>query len=181
MPDIPNTSLSHVLKQQYHACLAMLREAIERCPQDQWDNTPHTNQFWQIAYHALYFAHLYSQVDEASFVPWKDHQADTQNPDGMGGPHPDSTLPIFPKQYTKGQVLEYWKFCDDSIDGFVDVLDLASPNSGFEWYKISKLEHQLVNIRHIQHHAAQLGDRLRAVADIGITWVGSGRRKKTPQ
>jgi hypothetical protein len=58
------------------------------------------------------------------------------------------------------------------VDEAVDGLDLASPQSGFPWYKVSKLEHQLVNIRHIQHHTAQLVDRLRAADDIGIKWVG---------
>jgi hypothetical protein len=37
---------------------------------------------------------------------------------------------------------------------------------------MSKLEHQFVNIRHIQLHGAQLADRLRSAADIGIKWVG---------
>jgi len=46
------------------------------------------------------------------------------------------------------------------------VLDLDSAESGFSWYQMSKLEHQLVNIRHIQHHGAQLADRLRSAADI---------------
>ena len=32
---------------------------------------------------------------------------------------------------------------------------------------MSKLEHQLVNLRHIQHHAAQLADRLRSAAMSG--------------
>ena len=54
----------------------------------------------------------------------------------------------------------------------MDALDLNSTESGFSWYRMSKLEHQLVNIRHIQHHGAQLADRLRSAADIGISWVG---------
>jgi hypothetical protein len=36
------------------------------------------------------------------------------------------------------------------------------------------LEHQLVNIRHIQHHAAILSVRLRKAAGIRIGWVGKG-------
>jgi hypothetical protein len=36
------------------------------------------------------------------------------------------------------------------------------------------LEHQLVNIRHIQHHAAARASRLRRSAGIGVTWVGKG-------
>jgi hypothetical protein len=69
-------------------------------------------------------------------------------------------------------VLEYWSFCDRLVDDAVDALDLDSAESGFSWYRMSKLEHQLVNIRHIQHHGGQLADRLRSAADIGIGWVG---------
>src|SRR5262249_53380940 len=79
--------------------------------------------------------------------------------------------------YTQAQVLEYWRVCDAMVDGAVDALDLESPESGFSWYSMSKLEHQFVNVRHIQHHAAQLCDRLRSAADIGIRWVGGGRRE----
>ena len=59
------------------------------------------------------------------------------------------------------------------IDDAVDVLDLDATESGFSWYRMSKLEHQFVNIRHIQHHAAQLIDRVRSVADVGIRWVAA--------
>ena len=54
------------------------------------------------------------------------------------------------------------------IDDAVDALDLDSTESGFSWYHMSKLEHQFVNIRHIQHHAGQLIDRVRSAADVGI-------------
>ena len=169
-------ALRPVLKSQYHATLAMLREAIERCPDEEWFSKEHVNAFWQIAYHALFFTHLYIQPNEAAFRPWENHQSDVQNPDGLPGPpDPNSALPLIPRPYTKAEVLAYWRFCEEMVDSAVDALDLHSPDSGFSWYKMSKLEHQIVNIRHIEHHMAQLADRLRAVADIGIKWVGSRR------
>ncbi|MEZ4647921.1 MAG: hypothetical protein R3E97_03900 [Candidatus Eisenbacteria bacterium] len=51
----------------------------------------------------------------------------------------------------------------------------AAPESGFSWYKMSKLEHQFVNLRHIQHHMAVLAGRLREFADVGTRWVGASR------
>ena len=75
--------------------------------------------------------------------------------------------------YTQAQVLEYWEFCDRMVDDDVDALDLDGTESGFSWYRMSKLEHQFVNIRHIQHHAAQLIDRVRSAADVGIRWVAA--------
>jgi hypothetical protein len=59
--------LRAVLKSQYHASLAMLREAVERCPPEEWSSANHKNAFWQVSYHALFFAHLYLQPDEAAF------------------------------------------------------------------------------------------------------------------
>lgn len=171
---MPTTAaLKSVLKSQYHASLAMLGEAIQRCPDHVWLGTEHRNQFWQIAYHTLFFTHLYLQPDEAAFLPWEHHQGRVQHPDGIAGPaDPNSSLPLIPNPYTKAQVLEYWNFCNQMVDGAVDRLNLDSPQSGFHWYRMSKLEHQFVNIRHTQHHAAQLADRLRSAANVGIKWVG---------
>jgi hypothetical protein len=154
----------------------MLRECIEKCPQSVWDDVAHKNTYWQIAYHALYFTHLYLQPRSDDFVPWSEHQSDVQNPDGLAGPtDPNSSLPLIPEPYTKAQVLAYCLFCDGMVDTAVDALDLGLEDSGFHWYPIPKLEHQLVNIRHLQHHVAQLADRLRNEADVGINWVGMRR------
>jgi hypothetical protein len=76
----------------------------------------HTNPFWRVAYHTLFYTHLYLQPTNR---------------------------------------------CDSAVDDAVNALDLNAPHSGFSWYEIPKLEHQIVNIRHIQYHQAQLADRLR--------------------
>ena len=174
---IDTATLRLILKSQYHASLAMLREAIELCPDDLWLSKAHQNAYWQIAYHALFFTHLYLHGDHAAFRPWKEHQSANQNPDGIPGPpDPASKLPLVPEPYTRAQALAYWDILNGMVDGAVEALDLQSPQSGFPWYKMSKLEHQLVNLRHVQHHAAQLADRLRAALDTGIRWVGGGTR-----
>ena len=170
--------LVKVLQSQYHASLAMLREAIERCPEKTWFDVGPTNAYWQVAYHALFFAHLYLQPNAEAFRPWPGHQRDVQNEDGIAGPpDPASTLPVIPRPYSREECLAYWDICDAMVDAAVDALDLRSRESGFSWYAMSKLEHQLVNIRHIQHHTAQLMDRLRASEGIGVKWVGASRAR----
>ena len=174
--------LRAVLKSQYHASLAMLRQAVEKCPEDLWYNTKHVNAFWQTAYHTLFFAHLYLQPNEAAFTAWSGHQRWVQYGDGIAGPNnPDSKLPLLPEPYTREQVLEYWCVCDEMVDTAVDALDPLSPESGFSWYKVSKLEHQIVNIRHIQLGASQLAARLRTTLNVGVDWVGAGRGKPPVQ
>src|SRR5690606_7680036 len=131
-----------MLKRQYHAALAMLRDAFERCPETLWYDDRPVNAFWQIAYHALYFAHLYMQPDLASFRAWEGEQSDVQYPDGIPGkPDPGSPLPLIANPYTKDQVLAYWAVCDEMVDPAVDALDLARDDSGFYWYDMPKFEH----------------------------------------
>jgi hypothetical protein len=174
----PAAAVRATLKSQYHAALAMLGEAIRICPGEVWTARDHTNAFWQVAYHTLFFAHVYSQTEEAAFRPWEGHCADVQVPDCIPGPpDPNSDLPLIPDPYTKDEVLAYWEFCVSMIDDAVDAIDPFSPESGFHWYPIPKLDHQIVNIRHIQHGAAQLADRLRAAADLGVSWTGAGSRR----
>jgi hypothetical protein len=167
-----------VLKSQYHASLAMLKETLEKCPEDMWMSKEEVNAFWQVAYHTLFFAHLYLQPDEAAFRPWRDHQSNVQNEDGIAGPpDPNSKLPLIPEPYTKAQVLEYLSICDGMVDEAVDAFDPLRPDSGFHWYKVSKLEHQIINIRHIQVGAAQLAGRLRSRLNVGVSWVGSRHKQ----
>lgn len=177
-PDaIPADRLRAVLTSQLRAALAMLRDTIARCPEELWLDEAPANAFWQVAYHALYFTHLYLQPDVAAFRPWEGHQGDVQHPDGIAGPaDPASPLPLLPEPYTKAQALAYAEGLDRMVDGAVAALDLHAPESGFPWYRMSKLEHQLVNLRHVQHHAAQLADRLRAATGSGTRWVGAGAR-----
>lgn len=179
---VPQEALRAILKSQYHAALAMLRQAIERCPDDLWSSGNHTNPFWRIAYHALFFTHLYIQPKLETFSPWEHHQTGLQYMDDIPGPPEIDDLVELPHRppqtgepYTKTEMLAYWSVCEEMIDDAVDALNLLDPESGFSWYKLSKLEHQIISIRHTQHHTAQLVDRVRAATDTGVDWVSAGR------
>jgi hypothetical protein len=164
-------SIKPILKSQYHAGLAMLEQAIDRCPDSLWISRDHPNRFWHVAYHAIYVTHMYLQHDEAAFRPWEDHREDYQFLGPL--PWPPHRLPNIGEPYTKAQILEYLHACKSMVDAAVDILNLDAPESGFWWYKMPKLEHQIVNLRHLEHHTAQLADRLRQHAGVGIDWIGA--------
>ncbi len=173
-PIVGNTNtveaVREALKSQYRAATAMLAQAVEQCPDDLWTSDAHKNKFWHVAYHALFYMHLYLQPSEADFKPWEKHCEEYQYLGAVPGqPH---RLAKIGEPYSKAEVMEYLGICVSMIDSAVDRIDLGSPESGFWWYKMSKLEHQLVNIRHIQHHTAQLADRLGAENGPGVAWVG---------
>ena len=170
-------TLRPILKSQLHAALAMLKDAIEKCPDEVWNDEHFTNRYWQVAYHVLFYAHLYLHADEKSVRRWPWHEARVQYPSGLGHPRAkvDASLPRVAEPYSKAQMLEAWAACDGMVDAAIDSFDLDAAECGFPWYRMGKLEHQLVNIRHIQHHTAQLSDRLRACTDAGVPWVGMRR------
>ena len=158
------------LKGQYHAALAMLKQAIEECPDSLWTGGEHPSEFWQVAYHAVFYTHLYLMPDEKAFRPWA-HSRDEYNfLEAL--PWPPHDPPKLGEPYTKEEVLEYWAECDAMIDPGVDRLDLDAAECGFPWYDMPKLDHQLMNVRHIEHHTGQLADRMRPAGGDGVGWVG---------
>ena len=161
------------LKSQYHAALKTLRQVIEKCPDAMWnDPADGAARFWRVVYHTLYYTHFYLQPDQAAFIPWSRHRDEAQFISSV--PLERERPPKDYEPYTPDELLEYCNDCDGMIDAGVDALDLSAPQCGFPWYTMPTLEHQIVNIRHIQHHAAALSSRLRRTAGIGIDWVGKG-------
>jgi len=162
--------LRAALKSQYLAALTTLRRAVVRCPAKLW--TSGTPGFWHVAYHTAFYTHLYLQPSEAAFRPWAQHRDEHQFLTSL--PHPPYRPPRLGEPYSKAQVLDYIRACEAMVAPAVDALDLRSADCGFPWYPMSKLEHQLVNLRHIQHHAALLSARLRTATGKGIAWVAAG-------
>jgi hypothetical protein len=161
------------LKSQYHAALKTLREVIEKCPDPMWnDPTDGTARFWRVVYHTLFYTHFYLQQDEKAFTPWARHREEAQFISSV--PWETHRQPKDCEPFTRDELVEYCDLCDGSIDAGVDALDLSAPQCGFPWYKMPTLEHQIVNIRHIQHHAAALSSRLRRSAGIAVAWVAKG-------
>ncbi len=175
--------IRQALKSQYHATLAMLRDVVVQCPDEIWAGGDFINPTWRIAYHTLFYTHLYLQPTVHAFTPWEHHQTSMQDMDDRPAPPGIFELiehPHLPPQtgvpYTREQILEYCSLVDAMVDGALDAMDLHAADCGFSWYSVSKLEHQFVAIRHIQHHTAQLGSRLREATngDVTIKWVHSG-------
>jgi hypothetical protein len=157
------------LKSQYHGALAMLRKAIEQCPDDLWLAGEHPRTTWRIAYHALYFTHFYLQPDVEAFRPWEGERPET--PCLENTPWPPHGVPMVVEPYTRQELMAYWCLVDGMIDEGIDRLDLNAAECGFPWYRMGKLEHQIMNIRHTQQHVGQLSQIL-ASAGADPEWEG---------
>jgi hypothetical protein len=145
---------AQVIQSQYLASLAMLKQAIAKCPPEIWDDPNDKFRFWSKSYHAVFFAHLYLQKSRKDFVEWEKHH------------DPDTGI-----LFTKDEVLEYLEFVEKHIAEWVSATDFEA-ESGFKWYPVNKLEMQFINIRHIQQHAGELFECLGSRKNIELDWVG---------
>ena len=153
-------STQAVIQSQYHAALAMLRQAVEQCPDSLWADAAYSNPAWHIAYHVLYYTHLYLQPTAEDFDPQELFRDDVRGLD-------DSDPALI---YSKDEIFDYLAICLEQVDQQITSLDLAG-DSGFDWLPFSKLELQFYNIRHIQHHTGELCERIGAQGGVEIKWV----------
>ena len=160
-----------IIKSQFLAALEMLAQAVTQCPEELWADPEDRNQFWNIAYHALFYTHLYLQPTEEDFRPWEKHVEGLHffDPQTMSSTDGDEKgLP-----YSKEDLLTYLDFCRQVVRDRVPDTDLEA-ESGFDWISFDKLQLQFYNIRHIQHHVGELYERLGTRAGIEVRWVGMG-------
>jgi len=152
------------IKSQYCASLAMLRGAIEMCPDTLWEDDSYSNPFWRLAYHILIYTHFYLSSTEDDFIPWEKHE------DGMqllGPAAPDA------EPFSREEILDYLAICLDQVEKQVNAVELEA-DSGFHWLSFNKLALQFYNIRHIMQHTGELCERLGAHGEIEVGWVGMG-------
>ncbi|HSE67334.1 MAG TPA: DinB family protein [Gemmatimonadales bacterium] len=158
-------NLQAALKNQYHAGLSMLLQAIDACPSTLWTEQSQPHPYWRLTYHTLFYTDLYLRPTKETFVPWEGHVPGSQK-----------LLPTSPGPlalYSLEQMREYCIRVESIVDDAVGQLDLHAPTSGFASYPISKLEHQFVNLRHLQLHVGQLSDTLHRTTGAGLAWRGT--------
>lgn len=158
--------LREALSGQYKAGLEMLRQCIVACPDELWAAGDHPRTTWRIAYHAVFYTHLYLSPSLDEFEPWELHQdqATILWDDDERGTPPDEVT------FSQAQVAAYVDFLSARVDGMLAAIELDSPESGFYWYKIPKLDHQILNVRHLGVHVGQLQELLLAKG-IEPVWV----------
>lgn len=161
-----------VIVSQYLAALKMLRAAVEACPETLWDRSSDRNRFWVIAYHTVYHAHLYLSPSQETFEPW---EVEVKGHPAFGRDHLGDWRKLSAEDvYSKADILAYCDHVTELVAPLVQAVDFDA-SSGFDWLRFSRGEAHFDNIRHIQHHAGQLIERLRQEVDQAVDWIASGR------
>ncbi|MBL8047826.1 MAG: DinB family protein [Chthonomonas sp.] len=144
--------LKSALAGQFRAQLKMMRQCIELCPDELWASGQHPRALWRIVYHALFYTQYYLMPHHEANTPWEKHQNQAVvlwDDDEEGMPPVETT-------YSREDIIGYLDQIDGQVVSWLDALDLTSPESGFPWYKIPKLDHVLVNLRHLGIHLGQV-------------------------
>jgi hypothetical protein len=152
-------NVKQILQSQYLAALAMLKQAIRKCPPQAWDNPREKDKFWFVAYHTLYYAHRYLKAQDKGFARWERRQ------------HSQQAIP-----FSKDEVLERLALVEQDVARQIPLMDLDG-KSGYTGFLANKLELQLYNIRHIQQHTGELYNRL-STHNVKVTWVSERHREK---
>jgi hypothetical protein len=167
-------TIKAILVSQYEASLLMLKNAIVASDTEIWTRRVCKKAFWHVAYHTLFYTDFYLSKDENAFVPWVKHKKEYQFLGAV--PWPPHNEPHIGEPYGQTDIIEYWGSIHDALEERIERTELDSP-SGFYWLPFSKLELQIYNIRHIQHHTGQLAERLRELRNLGVKWVSRGLKQ----
>jgi DinB superfamily len=155
-----NKSFNESLWKQFGASIDMLENAIKMCPDARWDNK---EQFWYNAYHCLFWLDYFLTLEPSKFLPPKPFTLSEFDPSGTK----------HERTYSKAELLSYLEASREKshrlMAGLTD--ELLNRRWVNEYRNYSVFEILLYNMRHVQHHAAQLNMLLRQEIGNAPKWV----------
>ena len=157
-------SMRELLWGQFGAAIEMLENAMRACPDDLWRDRSRRPEYWYVAYHTLFWLDLYLSEAVEGFTPPAPYTLDELDPAGV---MPD-------RPYEKPELLAYLAHGREKCRASIAALTATRLRKRcvFRWGEISLLELLLYNMRHVQHHTAQLNLILRQETDSAPGWVG---------
>jgi len=158
-----DTTSKQILWGQFGAAIDMLENALRACPEPLWSDRARQPEYWYVVYHTLFWLDFYLSAPAPGFAP--------PAPFGLEELDPEGLLPERP--YTKAELSAYLEHgrrkCRESIASLTDATARRRYVRGTLDLSITEL--LLYNMRHVQHHAAQLNLILRHTTDSAPRWV----------
>ena len=155
-----DNSLKETLWKQFGASIDMLENALTLCPDELWNTD---TKFWYNAYHCLFYLDYYLTLEPNKFTPPSPFTLSEFDPSGA---MPDQV-------YSKKVLLSYIQVsrnkCHDLIAGMTN--EIADNRWVNEYKNYSVVEMLVYNMRHVQHHAAQLNLLLRQGINDAPKWI----------
>lgn len=149
---------------QFGAAIESLERAVDACPEDLWGDQDRNPQYWHVVYHALFFLDFNLSETPAGFAPPAPFTLSELDPSGV--------LPD--RVYSRPELRSYLAHgrakCKAVLSGLTE--ERGREKRRFGSVEGTLAESLLYNLRHVQHHAAQLNLILRQETDSAPSWVG---------
>ena len=158
----------NIIWQQFGAAVESLENAIKECPKKVWGDKPGPHEFWYITYHTLFFLDFYMSGTDEGFTP--------PPPFTLAELDPSGVLPD--RVYNKEELIGYLEHGRNKSRKVIEALteETAHQPCGFK-KDLTVAELYIYNMRHVQHHAAQLNLLLRQQTDSAPRWVSKANSK----
>ena len=162
-------TFKQIAASQYIAAIETLNQSVQNADDEIWTTDHLDTAIDQVVFHTLFFTDLYLHhgtegFDKQSFhlrnrESFRDYEEQQDRPQQY--------------HYEKSFCREYLDFCKKKVDTVLNSETESSllGESGFYWRKCNRAELHIYNIRHIQHHAAQLGLRNQLLGGDPLSWV----------
>ena len=145
------------IQTQYEKAFSILIDAIDRYDDALWfDDTKYKSPAWQIVYHLLFYANIYCSPAEKKTQLWgkeKDGYSWFDTLREIKKENPESVVP-----YSKEDMLEYVACIQRAVPVYLKEMKPAEECWPY-WYDENQLEFHINNLRHIQHHTAEIIER----------------------
>jgi hypothetical protein len=151
-----------ICRNDYKAVLQMVREAIELCPEELWDERTDEPPFWQQVYHTIFYIDFYLGDELKDPRVDKFIEGEASNLD-----HKPSTTPS--RDQIKGYLEEVSERCEAALNGFT--LEKLEGENKFHWTGPTPAHRLIYNIRHAQHHVGWLNSMLARKTGKSAGWV----------
>ncbi|MEO8665869.1 MAG: DinB family protein [Ignavibacteria bacterium] len=160
--------LKQSLWKQFGASIDMLKNAIEVWPEEYW----HTEKkFFYVSYHCLFFLDYYLTIPHKNFSTPLSFTI--REPSEIPEEAVDDIIPdrIYSKEELLGYLQSVREKCHKVIGSLTEekLKERWREESGPRNYSV--LEILLYNMRHVQHHTAQLNFYLRQKINAAPDWV----------
>lgn len=173
-------------KRQYGHTFAMLRQAVELCPDELWDAPGDDPPLWAQMYHTILVTNGYAapsldfktddialrvfgplrspEPGEPPFRPLIEATSKLMNAD-------NETQGTLSREEILNLLTEAQENCNAALDADAGRTPDDPASNPYPWTGPTAYDKHMYNMRHLQHHLGRVNDFLRRRAGIGNPWV----------
>lgn len=162
--------MTSALRGQYRAALATLEQSMISCDAETWIAAHPDWPVNRVVFHVLLFADVYLDWGEDVVREQEFHRTHTE----LFQDYEELEDRPQKNTYSKAGCSAYLEHCRSKVDRTMneETEEVLFGDCGFPGRKLTRVELHIYNIRHIQHHAAQLGLRRQLRGGEPLRWVG---------